>query len=260
MADMIKIIWGLTIAMQCAVIALMLWKKQYRDFPAIFAYVLINLALAPILYLVYSIKGYGSWPAFWSAWVAQAIVVIARWAAVCELCRNVFEQFQGIWALTWRALAVLGGIALLVAILLGGHDFVRLVTTLDLGLEISMSTVLVVFFLFARYYKVPMETSFRSIGTAFCLYSIFRAFNDLVLQTFLRNYANTWTLVDEVTYFATLVLLGSAIYVWRPESVRKVILLPRTAYAELAPKVNQRLEALNERLGQLLNTKETDKA
>ena len=257
---MVKIVWGFTIAIQCAVIVFMVWKKQYRDFPAIFVYMLVNLAQSPVLYAVYSIKGYVSWPAFWTGWISQAIVVIARWAAVCELCWNVLGQFQGIWALTWRVLAVLGGVVLLLAILLGGHDFVRLVSTLDLGLEISMSTVLVVFFLFARYYRVPMEISLRSIGTAFCLYSIFRAFNDLVLQTFLRDYANTWNLVDEVTYFATLVLLGSAIYLLRSESVRKVILLPQSAYAELAPKVNDRLEALNERLGRLLNTKGTDKA
>jgi len=208
---------------------------------------------------VYFFKGFGSWPAYWTAWISQAVIVTARWLAVCELCRNVMGQFQGIWALAWRVLAALGSLALLVALVLGRHDFVRLVSTFDLGLELSMATVLVGFFLFARYYRVEVQNSLRSMGIAFCLYSIFRAFNDSVLQTFLRNYSNTWNVVDEVTYIATLTLLGSAVYVLRSEDERKVVLLPRTAYAELAPQMNERLKALNERLNRLLNSKEAGK-
>jgi hypothetical protein len=255
MAGMVKVLWGLMIALELAVLLFMAGKRQYRDFPAIFMYLLINLIQAPIVYAVYVFKGFGSWPAYWTAWISQALIVIARWLAVCELCRNVLGQFQGIWALTWRVLALLGSLALLVALALGGHDFVRLVTTFDLGLELSMTTVLVGFFLFARYYRVVVQNSLRSIGIAFCLYSIFRAFNDSVLQTFLRNYANTWNVVDEVTYIATLTLLGSAVYVFGSEDVRKVVLLPRTAYAELTPQLNEKLKALDERLNQLLNSK-----
>ena len=65
--------------------------------------------------------------------------------------------------------------------------------------------------------------------------------------------------MDEVTYIATLTLLGSAVYVFGSEEVQKVVLLPQTAYAELTPQVNQRLKALNERLSQLLNSKGTGK-
>jgi len=259
MADTLRILWGFSFALQLAIFFMMTGRKLYRDFPAIFFYLLIGLVQAPVMYVIYSSKGYGSWVAYWTGWTSQAIVVIARWVTVCELCRNALGQFRGIWALTWRVLAVLGSLALLVALALGGHDFVRLISTFDLGLELSMATVLVAFFLFARYYKVEVQNSLRSIGVAFCLYSIFRAFNDTVLETFLRNYANTWNLVDQVTYIATLTLLGSAVYVLRSENVRKVVLLPRTAYAEFAPQVNERLKALNERLNRLLNSKEAGK-
>ncbi len=259
MADTVKILWALGIGIQLAVFLTMTGKKLYRDFPAIFFYLLIGLVQTLIMYAIYAVKGYGSWTAYWVGWTSQAIVVIARWVAVCELCRNALGQFQGIWALTWRVLAVLGSLALFVALALGGHDFVRLISTFDLGLELSMATVLVGFFIFAQYYRVSIQESLRSIGVAFCLYSIFRAFNDLVLQTFLRKYANTWNLVDEVTYIATLTLLGSAVYVLRSETVRKVVLLPRTAYADLAPQMNERLKALNERLDDLLRSKEAGK-
>lgn len=259
MAEAVKVLWGLSIALELAVILLMAGKRQYRDFPAIFVYLLSNIVAVPFLYAVYFFKGFVSWPAFWAGWITQAVIVIARWLAVCELCRNVLGQFQGIWALTWRVLAVLGSLVLFVAVALGRHDFVRLISTFDLGLELSMATVLVGFFAFARYYRVEIQNSLRSIGIAFCLYSIFRAFNDSVLQTFVRNYSNTWNVVDEVTYIATLTLLGSAVYVLRSEDVRRVVLLPRAAYAELSPQVNERLRTLNERLNQFLNSKEVGK-
>ena len=251
-----KVLWGCALALQLVVFAIMIGKRQYKEFPTIFSYILISLLQSPALYLVYSVKGYGSWPAYWTAWISQCIVVIFRWAAVCELCYAILGQFRGIWGLAWRVLAVFAALALLTALFLGGHDFERLISTLDLGLQFSIATVIVVLFLFARYYQVEVETSLRSIGIAFCLYSCFRSLNDTVLQTLWRNYAGTWTVIDEVTYVATLTLIGSAVYVLRPQTERKIVLLPQTAYAQFTPQVNDRLRVLNERLGQLLSSKE----
>ncbi len=260
LTNMAKVLWGVGLALQLVVFAIMIGKKQYKEFPTIFSYVLINLLQSPVLYLVYSVKGYGSWPAYWTAWISQSIVVIFRWAAVCELCYTILGQFRGIWSLAWRVLTILGALALLTALLLGRHDFERLISTFDLGLELSIATVMVVFFAFARYYQVQVVTSLRSIGIAFCLYSCFRSLNDVVLQTLWRNYATAWSVIDEVTYVATLVLLGSAVYVLGREPERKIVLLPQSAYAQFAPQVSERLRLLNERLGQLLRSKEAGKA
>jgi len=255
-----KVLWGCALALQLVVFAIMIGKKQYKQFPTIFSYILISMLQSPVLYLVYSVYGYGSWTAYWSAWISQSVVVIFRWAAVCELCYAILGEFRGIWGLAWRMLTVFGALALLTALILGGHDFERLINTFDLGLQFSIATVMVVLFLFARYYQVEVEKSLRSIGIAFCLYSCFRALNDTVLQTLWRNYAGTWTVIDEITYVATLGLIGSAVYVLRPQTDRKIVLLPQTAYLQFAPQVNERLRALNDRLGQLLRSKETGNA
>src|SRR5215475_5830732 len=141
-----KVVWILNIALEVGVPFLMVWKKQYRNFPALFAYLLLNIGQAIAIYIAARWKGYASWPNFWTYWISQAIVVAARWTAVCELCGAILGQFKGVWALTWRVLASIGGGSLLLAIALGGHNFAKLVTTFDLGLEISMALVLVVFF------------------------------------------------------------------------------------------------------------------
>jgi len=205
-----------------------------------------------LLYFVYATKGFESAAAYWTAWISQGVVVLARWIAVCELFHAILGQFRGIWALTWRALIVFGAAALLAAVIFGGHDYARLINTFDLGLEFSIATVLVVFFAFTRFYDIHVLPALRSIGVAFCMYSCFRAFNDAVLQTFLKNYAGTWSVVDGVTYVATLTLIGSAVYVYRAQPAPKVNLFPSGAYAEFVPRANERLAALNERLGQLL--------
>lgn len=260
MADTLKILWMSGVGLQALILALMAGKKFQRSFPAVFFYLLISLLQAPAMYIVYTTKGYSSWPAFWVGWSSQAIVVVARWLAVCEVCRTVLGQFEGIWALTWRVLAVLGSSAMILALLLGGHDFVKIVSTFDLSLEVSMTTVLMLFFVFSRYYKVFVQNSLRTMAVAFCLYSLFRTINDLVLQAFLRDYAGTWNFIDEVTYLATLLLLGGAVYVLSSERSEKVVLLPQAVYSGFVPQVNERLRLLNERLSEFLRSKQAGKA
>jgi len=251
-AMMERALWLVTIGLQVAILVIMTGKRLYRNFPAVYCYLLIGLADSPLLYFVYQAKGYDSWAAYWTAWVSQGVVVLARWIAVCELCHTILGQFRGVWALTWRVLVVIGAIALLAAVIFGGHDYARLINTFDLGLEFSIATVLVVFFAFTRFYDVGVSPALRSMGIALCLYSCFRAFNDTVLQTFLRNYAGTWTVIDGVTYLATLTLICMAVYVYRAQPAQAVNLLPSGTYAAFVPQANARLTALNERLRRIL--------
>jgi hypothetical protein len=251
-ALMQRLLWPITISLQVAILLIMTGKRLYRNFPAVYCYLLIGLAESPLLYFVYQAKGYESLAAYWTAWVSEGVVTLARWLAVCELCRTILGPFRGVWALTWRVLVVIGAIALLAAVIFGGHDYARLINTFDLGLEFSIATVLVAFFAFTRFYDIGVSPALRSMGIAFCMYSCFRAFNDTVLQTFLRNYAGTWGMVDGVTYLATLTLICVAVYVYQAQPAQTVNLLPSGTYAAFVPQANERLIALNERLRQIL--------
>ncbi len=251
-ALILRALWVLTICLQVAILLVMTGKKQYRHFPAVYLYLLIGLAESPLLYVVYGTKGFESAAAYWTAWIAQGVVVLARWVAVCELCHAILGQFRGVWALTWRALFAFGAVALLAAVLFGGHDYTRLISTFDLGLEFSIATALVVFFAFIRFYDIPVSSALRSIGVAFCMYSCFRAFNDTILQTFLKNYAATWSIIDGLTYLATLTLIGGAVVVYRKAQASEPALLPSGMYAAVIPQANDRLVNLNERLRQML--------
>src|SRR5256885_970799 len=247
-----RVMWLLILALQVVILLIMTGKKQYRDFPAIYLYLLIGLAESPLLYFVYATKGFESAAAYWTAEIAQGVVVLARWLAVCEICYNILGQFRGVWALTWRALFAFGAVALSAAVLFGGHDYTRLISTFDLGLEFSIATALVVFFTFTRFYDIPVSAALRSIGVAFCMYSCFRAFNDTILQTFLKNYAATWSVIDGLTYLATLTLIGGAVVVYQKAQASEPALLPSGTYAAVIPQATDRLVNLNERLRQML--------
>jgi hypothetical protein len=54
--------------------------------------------------------------------------------------------------------------------------------------------------------------------------------------------------------------LGCAIYVLSSEAAKKVVLLPHATYAELMPQVNEKLQLLNGRLGDLLRSNQEKKA
>jgi hypothetical protein len=254
MDAMMKSLWVVTTVLQVAVFLFMTARKQFRDIPAIYWYLLVGLVQTVLLSFVYATKGYSSWTAFYAAWISQAVVVSARWLAVCGICRAILGPFRGIWALTWRILVVLGLTATAPALLFGKHDAARIINTFDLSLELSIATVLAGFFFFARYYNVQIQSSLRSMGIAFCLYSTFRAFNDTFLQSFFRNYAATWSLVDQITYLATLILIASAVYVLQSYPTSRINLLPRQAYTDFIPVANERLAALNHRLSQLLKS------
>ncbi len=251
----LRAVWALIVCLQLIVLAMMTARKQFRELPALYLYICLTLCETPFLYGIYSMFGYQSWTAYYAACISQAVAVAARWLVVCQLCYLMLGQFRGVWGIAWRVLVACGVAVLVVAFALGGHDVVRMVNTFDLAIELAIAAVLVVFFAFARYYKVQTLTSLRSMGIAFCLYSGFRALNDAILQRLLREYASTWTLLDEITYVATLSLIASAIFLLRRLPAQTVHLLPAQTYAVFMPQVNERLTALNERLGELLSTK-----
>ncbi len=247
--------WAVIVCLQLIVLVTMTARRQFQDLLALYVYICLALCENPVMYAIYSVFGYQSWTAYYAAWIFQAVVVSARWLAVCQLCYLVLGQFRGIWGVIWRSLVVCGAAVLVLALALGGHDVVRVVSTFDLALELSIAAVLAVFFAFASYYRVAIVPSLRSIGIAFCLYSCFRALNDAVLQKFLRDYSNAWTLFDEVTYVATLVLIAAAVFLLHRLPRQKVTMLPAQAYAAYVPQANERLSALNTRLSEILSAK-----
>src|SRR5205814_7071485 len=67
-------------------------------------YLMLNLTKAVVVFLAYQAWGMDSWPTYFVAWGAEAVVACARALAVAELCRRLLGHYRGIWSLAWRVL------------------------------------------------------------------------------------------------------------------------------------------------------------
>jgi hypothetical protein len=244
--------WGLGVVLQASLLVALFARGFYRRFPALCAYLLLNLFNAVVLVLfLYPRVGFHSLFAWRLGWISQGIIVVVRAVAVGELCRHVMSRFRGIWALGWRVLGIVAGAVLAVAMSLGRHDFVVLVLTLDLGVELAIAASVVGLFVFAKHYDLAIHEPLRSLGLGFGLYSCVYVVNDIFMQHFMRSYSGIWNFVGTLAFIASVGLWLQAFLRPLPAPASQPVLLDAKVYSTLIPEVNRRLMSLNEQLSQI---------
>ena len=250
--DFDKVLWGLNVCLQARLLVLLLDRKNHRIFPFFFGYLLIALLQNIVTMVSYRIWGFSSSSAVRIAWGTQGLVILWRALAVAEICRRVLESYRGIWALAWRMLVGSAILVLLYSLAVASFEWQLLVLNADRGLELTITVVLVTFFLFARYYEITIEPAVRSLAIGFFLYSCFAVLNDTILESWKHRYATHWNLADMLAYLAILLLWNWAVRKRQPEITLGPVLLSHGVYQTLAPEINLRLRLLNEHLNQIL--------
>jgi hypothetical protein len=241
-------IWAASTAAVVFILVLLAMLKNYRAYPAFTFYIFVNLAQAILLFIIYLRWGYHSRVAWFFGWGTQAVVVCARALAVAEICRHVLARYPGIWALAKRMLLMCAGLVLLYSGLAARHQWQLALPSAERGLELSIATVIVALFLFARYYHVRTERTDRLLAIGFCLYSCFRTLNDTIADRYLFDYAQLWSFLGMLAFFASLVLWSWALRKPRTAIAAQENLLPLGAYQSLTPQINLRLRSLNDQL------------
>jgi hypothetical protein len=249
-AQLQQIMWALTTAASVLVLVLLVVRKNYRTYPAFAFYIFVNLALGISLFIIYRRLGFSSRAAWLYAWGMQAVAVGARALAVVEICRHLLSRYPGVWALVRRILLMSAGLVLLYSSLAARHQWQLALPSASRALELSIATVIVVLFLFVRYYDVRTGRVDRLLAIGFCLYSCFRAINDTIADRFLHVYAGLWSLLGMLAFLASLLLWTWALRRPQTEAVSEESLLPVGLYESTAPQINLRLRSLNERLSQ----------
>jgi len=243
--------WAASTAAGVFVLVLLAVHKNHRAYPAFTLYIFINLAQAILLFIIYRRWEYHSRVSWSFGWGTQAVTVCARALAVTEICRHVLARYPGIWALAKRMLLMCAGLVLLYSGLAARHQWQLALPSAERGLELSIATVIVVFFLFARYYDVRTEPADRLLAIGFCLQSSFRVLNDTIADRYLFGYAQLWSFLGMLAYFASLVLWSWALRKPRTETAAEENLLPLGVYQSITPQINLRLRLLNEQLCQI---------
>lgn len=255
LANSVQYVWALSVGFECALLILMLARQHYRTYPAFFFYVVADILQSPVLFIVYAIWGFLSYPASHIAWASQAVIICARALAVAELCRHLLQQFSGIWALARRLLTICAAGVAVYSVLTAGWQWGMTVLKINQGLELTMVVVIVILFAFARYYEIMAERAQRTMGVGFFALSCFKVVNDTILQHRLAQYANVWRVLGMMAFLTSLSLWFSALYKLAPAPTRKTPLLAPDIYGSLTPKINERLRELNEQLKRFWHSK-----
>jgi hypothetical protein len=228
--------------------------------------------------LVYHHFGFRSAASYNAYWIAAGLIVIARGFAIAELCRYELRAYRGIWALTWRILAVLAVLLLGRAAIdawgqVGGIAIYGL--TIERDTAITSIVILLVLFLIRKYYGLTLEPMLTWIAIGMCLISIidivnnailYRIFTGRLMFWFFGRYTSSWSglkaqvegandLWNSIRTFGFISSISIWCYALRkplPAPATEPVLLPAEVYRELSPLVNLRLRAFNERLLEIL--------
>ena len=246
-----QVMWAVNTAAQVFLLILLAMRKNYRAYPGFAFYIFVNLCLNNSLFLVYRQWGYSSTVSWFLACAMQTVTVCARGFAVAEVCRHFLSRYPGIWALSQRLLIGTAGLVLVYSGFAARHQWQLAFPSVERGLELAIATVIVVLFLFTRYYHVRTEGTDRSLAIGFCLYSCFRVLNDTVADRYLHSYAELWSVLGMLAYFASLLLWSWALWKPRAESAADENLLPTGVYQSAAPQINLRLRSLNDQLNKI---------
>lgn len=251
LSDFETALWGLSVLLQAALLALVAARKAYRHYPFFTAYVLFVIVQNVSFFVTYRFWGYRTLTAYRVYWVTQALVLCARALGVLEMCRIALARFQGIWRLA-RFVFVISAITVCVsAFLAGDHGWRIVVTTAEIGCNLAIGAIVVALFLFARHYSVVIQQTIRLIAVGFFLYSCFLVLSDAIFQKLLYPYTTLWNVLSMGAFISSLLIWMWAFRAAAPVPVKKQSLLSRDVYRELAPEINARLRLLNDQLTQL---------
>jgi len=243
-----NVLWAATMLLAIALATLVFWQRSYKAYPLFFTYILAVLIQNLVFVLSYRLWGFSAGVTFRITWSAQGLVTLARALAVAEICHRILAKFRGIWGLAWRLLLAAVAFISLYAWTVSRGRWQFVILNLDRGLELAMATVIVLLFVFVRYYEVRVEPAVRALAIGFFLYSSFRVLNDTILEGWLHRYATLWNLLGTLSFLASMLLWTWAFRRKQPETAFEPEFVRENLYRTLTPEINARLREINEEL------------
>jgi hypothetical protein len=267
-----------TVGFEILLCVLVFLRNLQRRLPFFTAYATFLLVCMFGQTLFYHHFGFRSAASYNAYWFTASMIVIARAFAIGELCRYELRAYEGIWALTWRALALLAVFFLGQAAVdawgqVGEIGIYGLTIERDIG--ISSVVIVVALLLIRNYYGLTLDPLHKRIAVGMCLVSVIGVMNNTILRGALTGplvmwlfgrYASSWPglrpqVESAFGWWASIRASGDilSICIWcyalrkpLPAPAKEPVLLPAEVYRELSPAVNLRLRAFNDRLLEML--------
>jgi hypothetical protein len=254
-------------------------RSLQQRLPFFAAYITTLLTCTILLGPIYHFFGYRSGlVAYYAGWTSVSLNLFARCLAIVELCHYRLRAYQGIWALTWRLLALLAMVFLVHATADAWGQPNRLVIyglVIERDVGISSLLILMLALWVRNYYGISFDPVQKACAIGLCLLAVIDLVNNTLLQYAFTGYLASWfhtdfsyvwpdisSKVEEAAAFWGLVRtigLVAAGGIWcyalrepLPAPAEDPVLLPAAVYEEMSPAINLRLRTFNDRLLELL--------
>lgn len=250
--------WALTTLLEVILLFYVVRRRLYRIHPAFSLYILA--AVLQGVAVAWSARQWGiqSVQYFDLVWGTQAAVVCARWFAVAEIARRVFQGYSGIRRMTSGILFVVGTCVLVYASALSKYRWDLIVLNADRAVELCIATFIVTMLVFVKYYRLAMTNLERQLAIGFCLYSCSWVINNSVYELVSHPSAFFWQYFQIFSFLASLTIWIVAAV--QPVEVRRAAIplaLSAEQYVQLSRQLNARLNLLNSRLNRLLRSEDS---
>lgn len=247
--------WDVGIAFEVFVCALAFRRGLFRSLPLFTIYLSLLVAREGIWFAAYHLLDSSSTAVLALYWVMQAILLVARGAAVAEISWCVLAPYRGVWQLCRGFLLVIAGILIATAAAAAhrnGPKLAAVVLTAERGLELAVVGILVFALAFCRHYDLKIQPPVPLIALGLGLYSAIQVANNTFFQGLHSWHFVLWSAVRHVSFDIALVTWCVAL--WRPLRAPEPapVLLEREVYDSIAPQVSSRLRELNSRLLEML--------
>ena len=252
------LLWGTTTLLNAVVCLYAFRRRSYIRLPMFTAFITLLLVRTPGLRWV-SVPGpgYTSPLAFTYYWVTLALLLVVHAAAIVEIARCALRDYRGVWALGWRVLSLTAFLAVLYAAVdahANAHSIAMFILSSERGLELTASVVLMMLLLLCAYYLIRPESVVRLVAVGLCFYSAVQVLNNTLLHAWPTRYFPWGSAIRQGSFVVSLLIWIHALR--KPLAVRTPgpELLPQQVYDRVAPQVNYRLRALNDRLREVLRS------
>ncbi len=235
------------------ILVILLFRRgNHRQYPYFTVYTLSNLGQTGLL-----LFSFYYWGVRWSkqtvimGWLAVGLTLAARTFAIAELTRRILASYRGIWRVAWRLIAAGAAGVLVYAAVFSRWSWYSARLKADRGMELALTAVVAILFVFCRYYQVQMSRADRFIGIGFMLYSSMVVISHTLLERFFYQYRSFWNITITLTFFVSTTLWIRALWSPVPKPVSRGAMLPGEFYRALSPEINLRLRALDQQLSTL---------
>ncbi|HUJ39865.1 MAG TPA: hypothetical protein VLW54_04910 [Candidatus Acidoferrales bacterium] len=159
--------------LQVGVCALALVRRLWKTLPYFTAYLVLVVLVEGLRWGVIFASGVNSPTHQWTYWMTQPALILARGAALADICRAALGLYTGVWKLA-RLLLVVSGTFMLAFAAVHTNEAHRVssyLLFLERELEFAVLISLMLILVLVRYYGLSLERPLDGIALGLGFYS-----------------------------------------------------------------------------------------